>query len=391
MRIPERLDFPGHDIPAVKALREEIGDSRVAIAHEWLAARAGSEKVFEAIASVLPNADLFALSAAPHVEMNVGDREIATTALDAALLRERRALTLPIMPLAWQRFRDRNFDLVITSSHAFAKAFPGARRATHLDYCHTPMRYVWTPELDHRTRRFGKASRLLTAPLRWLDFKYSKRVNAFAANSREVANRIRLYYDRAATVIHPPVDVDYFSALPLVSNRARPYALAFSRFIRYKRLDLAIEACGQSGFPLIVAGHGPEEPRLRALARPFGDLVSFVIRPTDQEVRTLMRSARVLIFPAYEDFGIIPVEAQLTGTPVLAYGRGGVRDTVREGKTGHLVSAQSVSAFATGLRDFDWSSLSPSDCRSWASNFSTRQFKINFSQWALSSLRNPSL
>lgn len=351
--------------------------TRMAIVHEWVQSRAGSEKVFEALAGIFPEADLFALTREPDVELDLGGRHVSTTFLDRMPeLRVRRSLTLPLMPLAWKRLRRDPYDLVITSSHAFARWFPPAREALHLSYVHAPARYLWTPELDNRgpaSRRLAKAT---GGPLRRLDRRSIDWVDSLAANSTAVADRILRFYDRQARVIHPPVDTQQYR------RRDTPkagYALCVSRFIPYKRIDVAIAACARVGKPLVVAGHGPGEKRLMAQAR--GTATTFVVDPDDDELSQLYAAADVLIYPGEEDFGIVPVEAQACGTPVLAYGRGGSRDTVIHGETGVLVDRQDAESFAAALIRTDWSTFDTARLTAHAGHFGLDRFEAEVLAW----------
>lgn len=350
---------------------------RVAIVHEWVASRSGSEKVFEAFAELLPKADLFALTADPSVPIDLGGRPLHLSFLDHRLLRERRELTLPLMPLAWRYLEgDGPYDVVLSSSHAAVKGFRPGRSALHLCYCHTPMRYAWDHDLDQRGSGWVKA--LPGAALRRWDRRSADWVDDFAANSTVVADRIRRYYRRSARVIHPPVDTSYYAAAP---ERSRHGALAVSRWIPYKRLDLAIEACAAVGVPLTVAGTGPERFRLQRLAERHRELVRFVASPTDEQLREMYASAEILVFPAFEDFGIIPVEAMAAGTPVVALDRGGTRDSVIDGRTGALVREQTAAAFAEGIARVLETKINAEACRDRAQSFSRTRFAGEIRRW----------
>ena len=349
----------------------------IAIAHEWLDSRAGSEKTFELLARAFPTADLYALTAEPGVAWNVDGRELTTSALDRGPLRRRRALTLPLMPMAWRTITRKEHDVVITSSHACAKGFWPGRAALHLSYCHTPMRYVWLPQVD---RRSLWVPRPVVAALRRWDLCSTNWVNSFAANSSVTASRISEIYRRDARVIAPPVNTDFFT--PALGEPSRDYLLAFSRMIPYKKLDLAIEAAGHIGRRLIVAGWGPDEARLRQIAADRAPgLVDFVIAPSDAVLRTLYRHASALVFPALEDFGIVPVEAQACGTPVIALNHGGSRDTVIHGVTGLLVEEQSAEAFAEAIEHLGAAGVGAEKCIAHGNSFSEDAFIGNVRSW----------
>lgn len=358
---------------------DPLANTRIAVVHEWLNGLAGSEQTFVEIARALPSAELFALTRNPEVDFGLGNRSIHCTVLDrVASRRGGTAWTLPLMPLAWRLVRSGEFDVVITSSHAFARAFPAARRAIHLSYTHTPMRYVWLADLDQRTR-----GRWVPSPVRWpfaaLDRRYAATVDAFAANSTVTAERIQRFYGRAAQVIAPPVDTEFFTPGTAVRG---DHLLSVSRFVQYKRHDLAIHAAALAGLRLVVAGHGPAEPQLRRLAsevHPGG--VEFVIAPDRTTLRELYRSAAALVFPALEDFGIVVVEALACGTPVVALGQGGARDTVQPGLTGRLVAEQQPVAFASAITELLQDPPAPSACRQQAVRFSRDRFSVELLDW----------
>ncbi len=338
-----------------------------------------------------PEADLYALTWDHSSEFAFGGRRPATTFLDRApILRRRRQWQLPLMPLAWRYASRRAYDVVVTSSHACAKGFWPARAALHLCYCYTPMRYVWLPEVDARTSRCALAS-VPTAALRAWDRRSAGWVDEFAAISHAVRERIERFYGRPARVIHPPVDTDYFTPPPSPEggrDRTPGYALVVSRFVPYKRIDVAIRACHALRLPVVVAGSGPQEPALRALGAELGAEARFVIGPTDDELRALYRGARALVFPAFEDFGIVAVEAQACGTPVVGVASGGSLDTVEPGVTGVLVAGDSRSV-RDGLAQVLDRPADPAACRRNAERFSTERFMCQFGDWVATAIAPP--
>jgi glycosyltransferase involved in cell wall biosynthesis len=356
--------------------------ARVAVVHEWVAARTGSEKVFEALARMHPHADLWALSVDPAVGLDTGGRPIRTTWLDHPQLRARRGVTLPLMPRAWSALTG-DYDVVISSHHAFAHAVGFGRAATHLSYVHSPARYVWSPELD------GRGASALLAParvsLRRLDLRASRHVDSYAANSTAVATRIQDCWDRDAVVIAPPVDTGFYTPAVAATRPAdRGYLLGASRWIPYKRLELVIELGDRTGMPVVIAGGGPQEASLRARAERASVPVAFVHQPDDQSLRELYRGARALVFPAVEDFGIMPVEAMACGTPVIGPAMGGLLDTVAEGRSGALAPTVAVDDLATALeRTVDTSVAS---CRARALAFSPEAFERAVLGWTAGAL-----
>lgn len=359
---------------------------RVAIAHEWVTARAGSEQVFEAMAMAMPDADLFALSADDGVQLDLGGRCLHTSVLDV-IARRKPGVTLPFMPMAWRALGSMgpHYDLVVTSSHAFARHFRGARNADiHLSYVHAPLRYAWNPELDDRLARHRLARPALPL-LRRVDRATVPHVTGFAANSTAVRDRIRECYGSDARVIHPPVDTRFFTDLDLrlpYGIERRGYLLSMSRLVPYKRHDLAISVAAAVDVPLVVAGSGPDEARLRALADEVAPgLVTFLIGPSRFEVRRLYQHAAALLFLAIEDFGIVPVEAQAAGTPVVAIAEGGALDSVDDGVTGALASTQALSDVVRATRRVLDQSFAPAELRRWADNFSAARFQQEFRSW----------
>ncbi len=353
---------------------------RTAVAHEWITQRAGSEKTFEQLAAVLPVADLYALTHTDGVDIETGGRPITTSSLDRnRFLKNRRALALPFMPNAWRTISRTDYDVVLTSSHACAKGFWPGRDALHLSYVHAPMRYAWDAQIDGRLDGAIDVLAPGRAALRHWDKNSTRWVDSFAANSTAVADRIRRYYGREARVIAPPVDVEYFAS---AQPTERAHLLAFSRFIPYKRLDLAIHVAAELGEPLVVAGSGPLEAELRTLAERIApSLVTFVISPSQTELRTLYAGAKALLFPAYEDFGIIPIEAQACGAPVIGLSRGGSVDTVSDTRTGLLVDDQRMEAFAAATKSVIENGIDPQACRDHAAGFSSARFRAEIHQW----------
>jgi glycosyltransferase involved in cell wall biosynthesis len=348
--------------------------------HEWVASRAGSEKVFERLAGLFPDADLYTLMSEPGVHLDLGGRTLRSSALDRPVFRQRRWLALPFMPWAWRRLaRHADYDLVVTSSHALAREFGRRTRARrHLCYVHTPIRYAWTREIDPRARsRFaGLASRALQQ----VDRASVPRVDSFACNSTTTRERIRRFYGRDARVIFPPVDVEFF-ARPAGERACDGHLLAAGRWVDYKRFDLAIEVAARLGAPLTIAGHGPAGPQLRRLAEERRAAVRFESAPSDERLRALMQRSSVLLFPGVEDFGIVPVEAQAAGLPVVGPNEGGLQDTVDHGRTGWLVDDATVASLADGVRQVWERGMGGAPCRSWATRFAAEHFDRAVVDW----------
>lgn len=300
---------------------------RVGVVHDWLTGMRGGERVLDAILELYPDADLLTLVHVPgSVSERIEARRIRTSFLQRVPgLRTRWRWGLPLFPAAIERVDAREYDLLLSSSHCVAKAIVPRPDAVHVSYVHTPMRYVW----DQYEEYFGPgraslpvrlAMRALAPRLRRWDRETAGRVHGIIANSAFVARRIRRVWDRDATVVHPPVDVERFRP-----GTREDFHLIVSALVPYKRVDVAIEAFRGSGRRLVVVGDGPEYGRLRARAT---DDITFTGRVSDAEVADLLGRCRTFVQTAEEDFGIAVVEAQAAGAPVVALGEGGALESV---------------------------------------------------------------
>jgi glycosyltransferase involved in cell wall biosynthesis len=299
---------------------------RVAIIHDWLITTRGGEKCLESFCTLFPDADLYTLVYAPDRVSNlIKSMKIRVSRLNYVPNIERiYRYWLPLFPRIIESFDLRNYDLIVSSSHCVAKGvFP--HRALHIAYVHAPMRYVW----DMHDAYFGHTASLLARIgmsvwrrylQRW-DVASSKRVDCFLANSRNVAAKIQKLYGRQATVIHPPIDLERFH----LSTAQEPYYLIVSALVPYKRIDIAIRAFNEMRLPLKIVGEGPLR---KVLKRSAGANIEFLGWVDDSLLAALYGSCQALIFPGEEDFGIVPLEAQACGKPVIAYGKGGVLETV---------------------------------------------------------------
>ncbi|WP_262281583.1 glycosyltransferase [Micromonospora sp. MA102] len=370
-------DAAGVDPAGGGAAGPLLAGRSVALVHEWFGATGGSENVFLAIQEVLPDAKGFVLWRDRDARRGL---DLQESWLARTPLRRSKALALPLMPLTWRTLSSERFDVVISSSHAFAHTvkFRSAPDARYLSYIHSPARYLWSPDFDGRG-----SNGVLTVPRRVLqgaDVRLSRHVHSYAANSREVQARIQRFWQRDARIIHPPVDVDHFADAPAAQRRQdRDYLLGVGRWIPYKKFDLMIDIADAAGMPLVIAGSGPEEEALRRQAARVGVPVTFERQPSRDRLRELYWGARCLLFPTHEDFGIIPVEAMACGTPVLGLRRGGVLETVVDGETGFLVDSDDPRAYAAMLRHVD--ALDRDRVHAHAARFSTAVFRANVASW----------
>jgi glycosyltransferase involved in cell wall biosynthesis len=357
----------------------------VALIHEWFGATGGSEQVFLSMAEVVPHADRFVLWKDDDATVHQDLRE---SWMSKTPLRRSKALALPFMPLTWRTLTRDRYDVVISSSHAFAHTVKlgDPEETRYLSYVHSPARYVWSPDLD------GRGSRPLLAPMRAVlqlgDKRLSRHVHSYAANSREVQARIRRYWNRDARVINPPVDVEFFAAAPRdVQTRERRYLLGVGRWIQYKNFDLMIEIACEARLPLVIAGSGPEEAALRRLATRANVPITFEVRPTKERLRELYWGAKALLYPALEDFGIIPVEAQACGTPVVGWACGGLLETVTSGETGFLVNATEPTQYMDPIRRLH--EILPEAATANAQRFTSGAFRARVESWLLEETETP--
>ena len=358
---------------------------KVAIVHDWLTGMRGGEKVLEVLCERYPRAELFTLL---HVRGSVSAAierlPIHTSALQRLPgVRHYYRECLPLFPALIEQFDLEPFDLVLSSSHCVAKGAIVRPGTLHLCYCHTPMRYAWDQfDAYFGPARVGEAASAFLRPVlaalaRW-DRGTSGRVHRYLTNSQHVAGRIRRYYNREATVVYPPVDTDFFhpDSAHGASGSDAPYALVVSALVPYKRIDVAIEACRLAGVPLKIVGIGPERARLEHGAAADGTrgTVQFLGRLSNEAVRESYQRAAVVLLTGEEDFGIVPLEAQACGRPVVALGRGGAVETVLPGETGLLVDEPAADAFADAIAQAMRRRFDPAGIRRHAERFSRVRF-----------------
>ncbi|HEV7767972.1 MAG TPA: glycosyltransferase [Thermoanaerobaculia bacterium] len=351
--------------------------TRVAVIHDWLTGMRGGEAVLEAILDALPEAELFTLIHYPGtVSKKIESRTIHTSSVQTLATRasDYRQL-LPLFPRAVRQWDFSRFDLIVSSSHCVAKGVD-AKGKPHLSYCHTPMRYIWDRFDDYfpRSKPLRRAAMMSMAPwLRRWDVKTSEGVTRFIANSAFVRDRIRRYYDRDAQIVHPYVD-DAFLAAPLLHDR-EDYHLIVSALVPYKRIDLAVAAAVASGKRLVVIGGGPLLDELRTRG---GTNVEFLGAVSREMIIDRLSRARSLILPGVEDFGITPLEAMALGTPVVALGEGGVRDSVVSGSTGIFFEHPEVDSLRGALEEVEARPWDRETIRARAVQFSRATFDARF-------------
>ena len=375
---------------------------KIAIVHDWLVTYAGAERVLAELLALYPAADLFAVVdfLPPADRAMLGGRPVRTTWLQRLPgIRRRYRSFLPLMPWAVEQLDLSGYDMVISSSHAVAKGVLTRPDQPHICYCHSPMRYAWDMReeylreagLDSGVR--GRAARWMLERLRRWDLANSRRVDHFIANSHFIAERIRASYGRQAAVVYPPVDTEYYTP----AGEKAAFYLAASRFVPYKRMNLIVQAF--SRLPqrqLVVIGDGPQYEKARADAGPN---ITFLGYQPQDVMREYLRQAKAFVFAAKEDFGILPVEAQACGTPVIAYGAGGALETVRglgiaadgERPTGLFFAEQTVASLAEAVERFEANAaaFSPAACRANALRFSAERFRLELAKQKLGQKLGP--
>jgi glycosyltransferase involved in cell wall biosynthesis len=346
--------------------------SRVALVHDFLVDVRGAERVFLALCDLFPQADLFtAVYDEQGTEGRFAHRTVHTSYLQRLRPNARtfRAL-LPMYPAAMESLDLRGYDLVISSSSAWAHGVIPDEDAVHVCYCHNPFRYAWNARQETLAARgpLGRAA-LGAVFQRWRQWDWiaAQRVDAYVANSQTTKRRVARYFGREATVLHPPVDVERFT--PAEPGEAY---VVLSELMAHKRIDVAVRAFNKLRLPLVVIGNGPDARRLHRLAGPT---VSFTGRVSDAEAAHVLARARALVVTATEEFGIAAVEAQAAGRPVIALHEGGVRETVIEGETGIFFDAPEPEALAQAVLAFDALAVDPAACVASASRFDTAQFR----------------
>jgi glycosyltransferase involved in cell wall biosynthesis len=361
-----------------------VSNSRpsVSIVHERFTEYAGSEAVVEQLAREWLGASILAPISRRGVLPPDLEPRLRSTVLSKALRGSGYAHLLPALPFAMRRLRVPESDVVVASHHAFASQVVHATSAPVVAYVHSPARWVWDPTMRAGEAGAGAGAAALaafSAAFRPMDFKAAARVHTLVANSRAVSERIRQWWQRESTVVHPPVDTEFYTVDRTV--RRENFFLLAGRLVPYKRPELAVQAASRAGLPLIVVGDGRARTDVERVAGPT---VRFVGRVDDEELRDLYRRCRALLMPGIEDFGIVPVEAQACGAPVIAVDAGGARDSVVPGLSGELVPesapADEVARWADQLADFSGRAYDIGAIRQHAEGFSRVRFRSAMSR-----------
>lgn len=347
---------------------------KVAIIHDWLVNYGGAERVVEAFLEIFPDADIYTLVYDEKKMGAIFPKEKVKTTFIQKIPKATKIYTklLPFMPYAFEELDLSAYDLVISSSSSCAKGVVTGPNTKHIAYIHSPMRYAWDLYHDYK-KRSGKITGifmgLFMKSLRNWDYASSQRVDKLIANSNYVSKRINKFWNRECEVIYPPVDLER-----LEPNWKEPedFYVVFSRFVPYKRIDLAIKACKKLNKKLVVIGDGEQKEYLKSIA---GEQTIFTGRISDEEVKEYLQKCKAMLFCAEEDFGIVPLEAQACGRPVIAYGKGGALETVVDRETGIFFYEQEVESIVEAIERFETIHLNTEEIYEHALKFSKEGFK----------------
>lgn len=351
---------------------------KLAIVHDWLTNMGGAEQVIINFNEIYPDAPIYTTFYNPNnLDEKLRNIDVRTSFLQKKKMIIDHKKYFPLMPLAFENFNLNEYDVVLSSSTCCAKGVLTKPDTVHICYCNTPMRYAWERRDDY-IQGMGKLKRrlikILLHYMRIWDVASSSRVDYFIANSTAVQKRIKKHYKRDSVVINPPVRCKMFD----ISETDGDYYFVVSRLVAYKRFDLAVQACSELGKKLIVIGDGPEMEKLQKLAN---ENILFLGKQPDEVVKKYMSECKALLFPGEEDFGIVPVEAQACGRPVIAYGKGGVLDTVIDGKTGLLFEEQTVQDLKKTIREFETIQFNKQEIRKHALQFDEEVFQAKIKKY----------
>lgn len=357
-------------------MKPSLENLNIALVHDWLTNHAGGERVLFEMSELFPKAPIFTSVFDPKGAAPFKNKDVRPSFLQKfSFLKSRRELLVPWTPFAFEQINLSKFDLVLSSCSMPSKGVLTKPGAIQICYCHTPSRYLWEPEVDSRAKSglFSGLRQSVAHKMRIWDRVATDRVDYFLANSKYIAARIKKYYQRDSIVVYPPVDIGAYE--PGKKSEIKDYFLFVSRLIRYKKCDLIIEAFNDLGLPLKVIGQGPDKKYLQSKAR---DNIEFLGYLSGDEIKKYYQEAKAFVFAAEEDFGIVPVEAMACGRPVIAYGVGGVTETVVDGVTGVLFDEQTPQCLIDTIKNFNPDKFDSKKIRNQAEKFSKEIFRKNY-------------
>lgn len=359
-----------------------IKEPKIALVHDWLTNFAGAEQVLLSLMQIFPNAPIYtSVYKKDKFPKEFKNRRIYTSSLQKFSFIPHQLL-FPYMGRAFEEFDLSEYDIVISSSHASSKGVITKPETLHICYCHTPTRYLWSHYFEYLDQmQFGILNPIIkrrmpkiSHKLRIWDRLAADRVDLWISNSDNVKKRIKKYYKKEATTIYPPINTDFFE----LEENKKDFYITASRLIPYKKIEIVIEAFNKLGLNLKVIGSGPKEEEFKKLAK--GN-VKILGRVSDEDLKKYYREAKGFIFAAEEDFGIVPIEAMASGTPVIAYKKGGATETIVENKTGVFFNKQDVESLIKALESFDKKHFNYKDIRDYSLKFSDKRFKKEISDF----------
>lgn len=358
---------------------------KIAIVHDWLTNMGGAERVILAFHEIFPDAPIYTTVFNPDRLPDEFKKMDVRTSFIQRLPKAKTKynMYLPFMPTAFEQFDLSGYDIVLSSSSSCAKGVLTRPDTLHICYCHTPMRYAWDFYSEYKEsapKWQKKFIPFLMNYIRMWDRLSADRVDYFIANSNEVAKRIKKHYRRDSIVINPPVNADFYTP----TDEDEDYFLIVSRLVEYKRIEIAVDAFNDLGLPLIIIGDGPEKEKLQKMAK---NNIKFLGRLPDEEVKKYYAKCRAFIFPGEEDFGITPLEAQASGRPVIAFGKGGILDSVIDGVTGIFFGEQNKESLKETINKFDKTNFDKKIIRKHAEEFDIKIFKEKIYEFVLNKYR----
>ncbi len=346
---------------------------KVAIVYDRVNKYGGAERFLETILDIFPKAPIFTLVASTYLPSWSRKNKVYPTFLNwFPFLRTRHELLAPIAPMAFETHNLKDYDLIISVTSADAKSVVTLPHQTHICICLTPTRYLWSGQKEYRKDpKLKFLPQFLLKYFKFVDLLLSTRPDYFIAISKEVKKRIQKYYHRESTVIYPPVDNQFFVKKP-VNQKSRKYYLIVSRLVPYKKIDLVISAFNKNKQKLIIVGEGSE---LNILQKQAKRNIKFVGLVHDEELKQYYQNAKAVIFPQREDFGLVPLESQASGTPVIAYNYGGAKETIVKNQTGIFFQHQTVTSINLAIKKFSKLNIEYDACLNNAKKFNTLRFK----------------
>lgn len=351
---------------------------KVALVYDRVNKFGGAERVLLTLHELFPDAPLYTLVYEPTQAKWADAFTVHPTFLNSIpFLRTRHEMLAPLAPLAFETQNFDDYDLVISITSSDAKAILTKPKTLHVCYCLTPTRYFWSGEGEYQNDPKMKfLPRMIKKYLRTVDLLTSMRPDAYIAISQEVKNRIKSFYGRDSLVVYPSIEDKFFTKKPK-SASSREYYLVVSRLVPYKKVDLVIKAFNKLNSPLLIIGTGSEEIQLKKMASGNKN-IKFLGHIDDTKLTRYYQNAKAVIFPQEEDYGLVPLEAQASGTPVIAYGKGGALETIVSMETGVFFSKQTPSSLVIAINKFEKTAIKYSDCIDQAKKFSNSIFKKNF-------------